>query len=508
MNQCMRRRCSALFLALAAAVGWGCRKSAQRSTLTVLQSSDILTLDPNQKFEVVNDTVAMNIFDPLLRFDQHMTLQPALAVRWENPNDRTWRFHLRPGVKFHDGSLLRPADVVFTFHRLLQHPESEMFPFLAGLKDVRIFDASTVEFETEHPSPLLSRLSFVYILPQRLLEREGDEAFFKNPRGTGPYRFKLWRRGERVELQAFPDYWGGRPPIGDVAFQAVDSAKERWRIAAAMNPAVLLEGPREGWEEHHNDPKLRLIARPSLTVSYLGLNTTPRPGNPLADARVRKAMWRSLDLKEIVRVGAANHGFVATQYVPPDVIGYNPNLAAPLQDVDGARRLLAEAGYANGFELTLDDQADVASPTVKEIIRELGQAGIRVIRRSWPKEEFFDRIDKGLSDFHLTGWICSSGDSAELFESSLHTREPGGGLGRDNGTGYSNPELDRLIEQIIQTIDPTQRVELEKHAMAVAMEDLPYLPLFVQEDRYALTPEVIWEPRADGEIWLPDVRLR
>jgi peptide/nickel transport system substrate-binding protein len=508
MNHFIRRRCGVLVVLAIAALEGGCRPHASTTTLTVLQSSDILTLDPNQKFEVVNDTVAMNLFDPLLRFDQHMTLQPALAVRWENPNDRTWRVHLRPGVKFHDGSFLAPDDVVFTFHRLLQHPESEMFPFLAGLIEVRSLDGSTVEFVTEHPSPLLSRLSFVYILPQKLLEREGDAEFFKNPRGTGPYRFKSWRRGNRVELQAFADYWGGRPLIPNVKFLAVESAKERWRLVAEMNPAVLLEGPRQGWEAHHNDPKLRLIARPSLTVSYLGLNTTPRPGNPLSDVRVRKAIWRSLDLKEIVRVGASNHGFVATQYVPPDVIGFNPNLAAPLQDIDGAKRLLAEAGYPNGFDLALDDQSDVLSPTVREVIRELGLAGIRVSRRYWAKEEFFDRIDKGLSDFHLTGWICSSGESAELFESSLHTREPGGGLGRDNGTGYSNPQLDRLIEQIIQTIDPAQRVELEKHAMAIAMEDLPYIPLYVQEDRYVLTPEVVWEPRADGEIWLPDVRLR
>jgi peptide/nickel transport system substrate-binding protein len=484
-----------------------CMSRSSSVPLTIVQSSDILTLDPNSKFEVVNDTIAMNLFDSLLRFDQHMTLQPCLAVRWENPNERVWRIHLRPSVKFQDGSPLTAEDVVFTFRRVLQSPQSEIFPFLAGIRDVRALDPLTVEIQTDQPTPLLTRLSFIYILPKKRMEQEGEREFLKHPVGTGPYRFVSWRPGDAVDMEAYPDYWGGRPSVSRVRFKTVSAPEDRWKLVSEIRPVILLEGPRQGWEEHRSDRRMRLIARPSLTVSYIGVNVTPRPDNPLADLRVRQALRLALDLREILSRGAANHGFVATQYVPPDVIGYNPSLTAPARDLAAAKRLLAEAGHANGLDLTLDDQADVQSPTVREIVRELGEAGIRLTVQPWKKAEFFERIDKGLSALHITGWICSTGESSELFESSLHTREPNGGLGRDNGTGYSNRALDALTEQMLTTIDASARVDLEMRAMAMAVADLPLIPLYVQEDRYALSPEVSWEPRADGEIWLPDVKI-
>jgi peptide/nickel transport system substrate-binding protein len=474
-----------------------------------VQSSDITTLDPNRAFEVVNDIIAMNIFDPLLRFDKHMTLQPSLAIRWENPNDRLWRLRLRPEVRFHDGTPLTADDVVFTIRRVLAHPESELYAFLAGVvRRVEAPDSATVELETEQPTPILTRLAFIYILPRKIVEREGEEAFFRRPVGTGPYRFVSWRPGIDVNLEAFDRYWGGTPAVPAVSFRSIRDPEERWKLVSRQHPTVLLEGPRQGWEEHRGDPHLKLIARPSLTVSYLGVNVTPRSGNPLADWRVRQAIRLAIDLKELLHRGASNHGFPATQFVPPDVIGYNPALTLPPHDAAQARRLLAAAGHPNGIDLSLDTQSDIQTPLIRELVAELDQASIRVTPRFWPKDQFFDRIDHRLSDFHLTGWVCTSGESAELFESSLHTRAAKAGLGRDNGTGYSNPELDRLIEQLVATIDPSARVDLEKRAMAVAVADLPLIPLYIQEDRYVLTPDVAWEPRADGEIWLPEARLR
>jgi peptide/nickel transport system substrate-binding protein len=492
---------------LAAAAACVARPAAR--PLAVVQSSDITTLDPNRAFEVVNDILAMNLFDPLLRFDRHMTLQPALAVRWENPSERIWRLHLRTGVRFHDGTPLSSDDVVFTIRRVLAHPESELYPFFAGVvRRVEAPDAATVEIETEQPTPLPTRLSFVYILPKVRLEKEGDDAFFRNPVGTGPYRFVRWTRGERIDLAAFEGYWGGRPPIDAASFLCVEDPEARWKLVAARRPTVVLEGPRQGWEQHRGERGLQLIARPSLTVSYLGMNVTPRAGNPLADLRVRQAFRLAVDVKELLSRGAARHGFPATQYVPPDVVGYNPTLTVPPRDVPGARRLLAEAGHPGGLDLTLDTQTAPQTPLIRELVMQLAEASIRVTPRFWPKDEFFGRIDRGESDLHLTGWVCTTGESAELFESSLHTRTARAGLGRDNGTGYSNPELDRLIERLVATIDPGARVDLEKRAMAVAVADLPYVPLYVQEDRYVLTSDVAWEPRADGEIWLPEVRLR
>ena len=503
------RRIAWIALPIAWAFAVACLRRGPAHALAVVQSSDITTLDPNQAFEIVNDIVAMNLFDPLLRFDKHMTLQPSLAARWENPGERLWRLHLRAGVRFHDGTPLTGDDVVFTIRRVLAHPDSELYPFLAGVvRRVEAPDDATVEIETEQPTPLLTRLSFIYILPRKRLEKEGDAAFFQHPVGTGPYRFVRWRKGESVDLAAFDEYWGGRPDVAAASFMAVEKPEDRWKLVAAEHPVVVLEGPRLGWEEHRSDRKLTLIARPSLTVSYLGVNVTPRPDNPLADRRVREAIRSAIDLKELLRRGASNHGFPASQYVPPDVVGYNPALKVPPRDLARARRLLAESGHPHGIDLTLDTQSMIQTPLIRELVAQLAEASIRATPRFFTKEQFFERIDQGLSNLHLTGWVCTSGESAELFESSLHTRTARAGLGRDNGTGYSNPELDRMIEQLVATIDPGARVDLEKRAMAAAIADLPYVPLYVQEDRYVLTSDVAWEPRADGEIWLPEVRLR
>jgi peptide/nickel transport system substrate-binding protein len=496
--------------ALATALSWaacsGPRRPARR-TLTVVQSSDILTLDPNEKFEVVNDTVAMNLFDPLLRFDQHMNLQPWLAVRWENPDELTWRLHLRPGVRFHDGSPLSAQDVVFSLRRVMSRPSSEIYPFLAGVREVRALSPDTVEITTVHPMALLSRLSYVYILPRRLLDGGNEAAFFRNPVGTGPYRF-VRRQPGLVELRSFDDYWGGRPTIAAATFRAAETAAETWSLAEQPRPTIVLDAPRKDWEQKLRQGRLRLIARPGLTVSYLGVNVSAAGGNPLADVRVRQALRRTIDLPRLIREGLDGHAFPASQYVPPDVVGYNPDLAAPAPDPAASRRLLGEAGYPNGVDLSLDVEEGTSEQFESELAREAAAGGFRLVPRAWDKAEFFDRIDTGRSALHLTGWICSSGDSAELFESSLHTRRADSELGRDNGTGYSNPRLDAIIEQISSTMDPARRVSLEQRAMAVAMADLPYIPLLIAEDRYAMTPEIQWEPRADGEIWLPAVGAR
>jgi len=501
------RRGSLRLLLPAALACAGCVRPAAAPRLTVVQGSDITTLDPNSAFEVVNDIVAMNIFDPLLRLDRHMNLQPALALRWENPSDRVWRIALRPGVRFHDGEPLSADDVVFSVRRVLAHPDSEIYPFLSAIRRIDARGTAVVEIETAEPTPLLTRLSVVYILPRRRLEREGEAKFFRAPVGTGPYRFVRWLPGDRVDVRAFSDYWGGAPSIPEASFRTVEKASARWSLAASARPTILLEGPREGWEEHRNDARFRLIARPSLTVSYLGANVSPRAGNPFSDLRVRQALRSAIDVPELLRRGMDRHGFPATQLVPPDVIGYNSSLPMPRPDAAEARLLLASAGHPNGIDVTLDTQGEGPTPLVRELVGQLAKASIRVTPRFWKKEEFFERIDRGLSDLHLSGWVCTSGESAELFESSLHTRSRGG-LGRDNGTGYSNAVLDRLIERLGSTIDPSARVELEKRAMEIAVADLPLVPLYVQEDRYALTRDVEWEPRADGEIWLPEVRLR
>lgn len=489
------------------AVVSGCRFHRPRlSTLQVVQDEGVLTLDPDQRFEFANSVVAMNLYDSLVRFDSNMNLVPEAAVSWETPNDRTWRFTLRPGLHFQDGSPLTAADVVFTIHRVLSQKGSELTPLVAGITAVRAIDPQTVEVTTGTPNMLLlPRLAFIYILPKKLLEKEGDTVFFQHPIGSGPYRF-VARRPDTIEVAAFHGFWGRRPSIQRVNFRYADSVQQQWAAVASGRPTILLDAPRAGWETHLKDGKFEFIIHSGLTVSYLEFNVTPRPGNPLADVRVREAVRLALDIPELIQKTLSGHDYPASQLVPPDVIGYNPAITIPGRNLTRARQLLAEAGYLHGFDLAFDEEVGSTSAFQTRLLDHLREVGIHVTIKSWPEKEFFDRMDKGLSELHIIGWSCASGDSAELLEACFHSRQKQ--LGRDNASGYSNPEFDRLVESLSSINNPARRVAVEQQAMAILMRDLPAIPLLIEEDRYVVTHDVQWHPRADAAIWLPEASLK
>lgn len=491
-------------LAAGVALLLSCTRAHPQKELRVLWTEEILTLDPNERFEHSTDMYAMNVFEPLLKYDRQLSFAPALATRWDFVGGHVWRFVLRQGVTFQDGTPLTPEDVIFTIDRIRSRPQSDLYAYLASVTDVRKVDETTIEIVSNRPAGLLSALSSVYILPRKLLLSRGEKAFFEHPVGTGPYRFVEWKAGQKLVLEGWSGYRGGLPAFPRAVFLQFASSAEMWKVARP--PSILLGPSRATWTDHEKDSAFKLVSRPGLTVQYLVVNLRGGSKNPLSKLPVRRALRAALDLAKLIeKIGG--QAFPASQFVTPDIVGYDPSLTVPRFEPGAARRMLAEAGYPGGLTLRLSCP-EGPSKLVDELVAQLGAAGVKINLDKAPSRELFDRIARCDGDLHLTGWVCATGDASELFEGNFYGRTADQRASTLSGCGYGRPDLDDLIDQIANTVEPEQRRDLLQGAMRRVVEDLPWIPLLVSYDRYALTPDLVWEPRPDGEIYLPDVRAK
>ena len=470
--------------------------------LHVVWPSDVQTLDPNEKFEFVTDTLAMNVFEPLVKYDRQMAFTPCLARSWEIRDGSVWRFRLRDGVLFQDGSTFTADDVAYSIERLRTLPDRDIHRYVSAITEVTVVDPLTIDVRSERPAGLLSVLSYVYILPKKAIDRQGEEEFFRAPAGTGPYRIADWRKGEFLRLEAHEDYWDGAPKVPAVVFRVVTDDEEMWTEAKRFAPAIVFSPAASTWSAHRRDDGFELVERPGLAVHFLALRISGGPENPLSDVRVRRALRAAIDYKDLASVVPGNGSFPASQFVPPAIVGYNPALTVPAFDPGEARRLLAEAGFRQASPLRFLTVTG-GGPFSRKIIDSFVAAGVAVEEVPVSLEEFEKRSAACDADLFLSGWICSTGDAGELFEGNFY-----GKRSEARSCGYHRDEMDSAVEQIGRTLDPAARRDLLQQAMKQVVEDLPWIPLIVSYDRHALTPGVDWETRADGQLDLRDVTLR
>lgn len=479
-----------------------CRKTGRDRELTVIWETGVQSLDPNEKFEFVSDTIAMNVFEPLVRYDRQMAFAAGLATSWEIRDGAVWRFRLREGVTFHDGSPFTAADVAFSIERLRAHPGRDIHRYISAIKEVRVVDPFTVDVCSDRPAGLLSVLSFVYVLPKGSVERLGEEAFFQAPSGTGPYRVAEWRKGSFLKLEAYAGYWGGRPGVPAATFREVGGDDAMWAQARRLAPAIIFSPSRKAWAAHRDDSHFRLVERPGLAVTYLALRVSGGADNPLSDVRFRRALRAAIDQQKLVSALSGEGAFPASQLVPPAIIGFNPDLSVPAFAAGGARRLLEEAGFRQTRPLRFLTVTG-GGPVSRELLAAFGAAGLSVREESVSAEEFERRSTACDTDLFLSGWICSTGDAGELFEGSFYSKGTQG-----HACGYASAEMDAAVDEIGKTLDPAARRDLLQQAMKRLVDDLPWIPLVVSNDRHALTPGVEWTTRADGQLDLRDVRLK
>lgn len=478
---------------LLASLALSCGKGRARQDIVVAMEDDIITLDPYLHDDSITHSVLANVFDALVSFDREMRLSPALAQRWENPDDLSWRFHLRPGVTFHDGRPLRAADVKYSLERARR---GKLGHYLSMVQDVSVEDSLTVVVVTRKPYPvLLNKLTFIDIMP------EGSPDSITAPVGTGAYRFLSYRRGAELSLESYPHCWQKRPPIGRAVFKILPQDSSRIRALLAGEVDLIRDMDERELRRFKDQLGISLISRPALGVTLLGVNFAL--AGPLRSRAVRNAIYWALDPPALIAASGMEASAI-NQLVSPYVVGYTPEDDHPRPDRARAKQLLRQAGYGNGLALRLEMSKTAADKVGTELTKELSLVGIAltVAGLDWP--EFSARLDRQQSPFFLVGWSCSSGDASDLFDACLHTRDSLS-RGSTNWGGYSNPALDRLIEQSGEVLDSRERMDLLHRSMRLALDDMPLIPLYVRNRTYGHRSGLVFQPRQDGRIKLDEL---
>ncbi len=487
---------------LVVALCCACRPSPEEASLTVAVRADVTGFFPNPpaKDESFTNRVNAEILEGLVRFDADGRLVPGLAERWETPNERAYVFHLRPGLRFSDGTPLTAADVAAS---LLANVRKG-WPTAGYLRNIESVEADGplhVTVRTRVPYPLLLyKLPWGHVLPAGSLARSPVPLV-----GAGPYRLASWERTRGFTLVRNERYWGPRPAIGRVRFEIVPDAEDRIARLLSGRVDVVDELPLERVDALRTEPAIRVFAAPSLRVLFLTLRVTEPP---FSDPRVREAIDLALDRQEIVARAYDGKTVTASQIVPPSVVGFNPALRLPKVDRARSRALLVEAGFPDGLEVRLDGTHDRYVNDLRilgEVARQLALVDVRVTVNALDKSAFFDLIDSGRSAFHLVGWACGSGEAAEAIEALVATRGPG--LGVANSGGFSDPVLDGLLAESNGATEPAVRVDALQRALARVAGQRPVLPLLLQTEAIAVSRRIDWVPGRDFRIRVEDMRL-
>jgi peptide/nickel transport system substrate-binding protein len=488
-----------------------------RRSINVIQSSDIFTLDPHTISETVTHSVLYNVMEPLIRLnsESELDIEGSIAESWVNPNKLTWKFFIRRGIKFHNGKVLTAEDVKASIMRAKYHPSTDVGGGLGNIKSITAEGYYTVVIKMSKASANLPyKLYFCPLMTKEQAERWSEDELNETPVGTGPYRLVSWKKGEQVQLEAFDEYWRGRPPFHTVSFIPETDPQKRVSMLSNGTGDLVLDIPVDMVELVKKLPHVKLMSQESLRVIFLGFDMARSQSpyvesvpSPLLDRRVREAIYRAIDEEKIIREILHGYGQIASQFCSPYVFGFNPKIERLPYDPEGAKKLLEEAGYPDGFSLILHCtnnryiKDEEIGKTVTEYLRKVG---IDAELKAMPKEEFFPLLTEKAFSFFLFGWDCPDGDASSVFFDCLHTSN-GDGYGFYNAGGYTNTLLDSLIEMVETTIDPVRRTQLFESAQAIGTSDIPWIPLHIQKNLYGVKKNLSFIPRHDNQISLVEL---
>jgi peptide/nickel transport system substrate-binding protein len=502
-------------LAALSLASMSCRKPeprpAEPRSLRVLMGADVVSLDPQVPFDDVSSLILDNIFESLVRFDRSFRLSSGLAVRWINPDDRTWRFFLDSEARFPDGSPLKASDVSFSIERLRSLSGSQMSGFTRHIVSTQVVDDLTIDIHTDTPIAILNSLAFIPVMSEKQV-KEAGEGVSNRPFGTGAYRLARWEKGKLIVLEANPHHRPA-PAIGRAEF-VIHDAPDLLEDVLKTHPDITLFFTRSKIEEleKRKPPDLKVVSGGGLAVWYVALNVRPQIAgvkgpNPLADVRVRRAIAQATDQDEMVRDGLRGFGRRATQLVVSQVFGFDPLIEPVRYDPAAARAALVRAGHPD-LEVAIDTIEGGTQRIEKLLTAQWQRAGIRASLRPHKTVEYQRALDAGEVAVSLGGYSCTSADASELLSFLLRSRDVAKGYGVGNVAAWSNREVDRVSEDNLRTFDPKKRLETLQRALRLASEELPYLPLYAAADIYVLSDAVDWTPPINQEMHIQDIRLR
>jgi peptide/nickel transport system substrate-binding protein len=497
--------------------------------LSVALGADVTSMDPHFHNLTPNNNVAAHIFEALTTKNSRGQLRPALAESWRTIDDTTWEFRLRKGVKFHDGSDFTAADVAFSLDRVPTVPNSPS-PFTTYSKQITeriIVDTHTIRLKTAAPYPLMpTDMGTILIVSSKAAKGATTEDFNtgKATVGTGPFRFVRWQKGDRIELARNEAYWGPKAPWDKVTLRII--ASDPTRVASLLSAEVraIENVPTSDLAKIAKNPDLSLFRIVSHRVMYLHLDgnrekspfVTDKTGkpldrNPLRDVRVRRALSKAINRQALVDRVMEGAARATGQLMPEGMFGYIAALKPEPYDPDGARKLLAEAGYAGGFAITLHSPNDryVNDEQIAQAIAQmLARIGIHAKVEAMPSSVYFSRANKLEFSFMLVGWGSDTAEASSPLKALLATFDKDKGMGASNRGRYSNSKMDALLEQALATVDDPKRERLLQQATEIAMTDVGIIPLYHQENLWATRRGIAYVPRADERTFAHEFQLQ
>jgi len=475
--------------------------AAEKDTVVVSQGSDVLTLDPMLDTSPISFNVFRNIFDALTRVEADGSVSPLLAQSWTPSAEATvWDFTIRSGAKFHNGQPVTAHDIAWSYQRLANETKSPVRTYISKVKSVEVIEPDKVRFTLSEPyAPFDRQVSLISIVPRRAFEEMGAAQFALTPVGAGPFKVVTWKKDDRVELEAFGEYWGGAPKIKKLVFKPVPSESVRAAALASgeldvvpILPPALVDslGSRQG---------LAVKKVESNKVVYLGFDVN----NPLlSDVRVRKAIDMAVDRNSISDRLLRGLGKPSGQVIALVTFGYASNINPTVFDAKQAKELLAQTTYKGEkivFQYPTNNLA-FGQEVAQAIANYLGNIGVNVELQGMEYSAFFPLwANRKLNGMHLFAYGPSIMD-ADLILGSLYEK-----TGR---LYWIDPQVQDLVQKQRAEADPTKRRAIIGEILKLSAQSLPYAPLYNEIHAYGIQNRVKWLPRPDERLYFQSAEIQ
>ena len=507
-------------LLLAAASALALYGAAHAVTLKWAAQNDVLTLDPHSQNHATTISLLQHAYEPLVRYDRNFQVEPCLATSWQQVAPTQWRFSLRKNVKYHDGSPFTADDVVFSYQRIKQ-PQGTMQPYVTGVNEVRKVDDHTVDFILAGPNPVFLRnLTIFHIMSKTWAEKtksqnvqnykDKEETYAsRNVNGTGAYMIKGWEPARRILLAANPNWWDKREGnVTDVIYTPITSDATRVSALLSGDVDLVTDLPTQDVARLRQDSKLKVLDGHENRTIFIGMDqhneelkyANVKGKNPFKDMRVRRALNLAVDRETIKRVTMRGLSIPGGLMIAPGVHGYEKEIdRIPPFDVEGAKKLLAEAGYPNGFEFTLDcpNNRYVNDEEIcQALVGMWARIGLKPRLNAMPFANFIPKLLNMDTSAYMLGWGVATFDALYMLQALVRTKTTGAD-GSFNQGRISDPKLDAMIDAMKTEMDQKKRDALIRDALSAVRDQHYYVPLHYQLRPWAMKKNVSTLHRAN-----------
>ncbi|HEY7521438.1 MAG TPA: ABC transporter substrate-binding protein [Methylomirabilota bacterium] len=474
---------------------------AQPRDVTIAQGIDAEFLDVQMTNNIVTLIINTSIYDTLLTRNKQLDLVPSLATSYRNVSEKVWEVKLRPNVQFHNGEPFDANAVKFSFERIYRADfKSPQKGWFNTIDRVEIVDPLTVRFHTKVPDPAMpARMTLMYQLAPKYVTQVGDQQANLKPVGTGPFKFVEWQKNERIVVEANDAHWSGKPAVRKATWRPIPELGARMAALQTGQADIIVNVPPDQLQALQTQKNVRIEKTPSCRIISFAIAQIK--GGPLADKRVRQALNHAVDMQAILDAVLLGNGKRLNSWMPPNVWGYDSSIPFYDYNPKKAKELLAAAGQPN---LTLTIQApngrwamdkDIAQAVAGQLTENGIKTNVKVIGEWGAYVRTI--LDHKTEDMAMSGWCLPSLDPDHWVTPNLRTGEP--------VSQYSNPEIDKLMEQARAEINTDKRKQLYSNLLRAIRDDAPYIFGYQQMDIYGVNNRIKWTPRGDESIRLTEI---